>query len=134
MLDRDHPCVKVVLPYEAATVARARHMMVTDLQGAGAPEEATGNAELVLSELVTNGLKYGAPDSGNSIQVEWCLHDECIVVCVCDAGTVGTLRPMPSSDDALGGRGLTIVDYLSDVWNVDTTGGTRITAEIPTDS
>ena len=131
MIDCDHPCVTVSLPFEHATVVRARHMMVSDLRTAGAPEDATRDAELVLSELLTNGLKHGAPDLEDSIEVEWCLHDECIVVCVYDAGSVDTLRPRAHSVDSLGGRGLSIVDYLCDVWNVETTGGTRITAEIP---
>lgn len=132
MYDRDHPCLTLALPYEPATVARARHLMVADLQVAGAPETATRDAELVLSELVTNGLKHGAPDRTGSIEVGWCLHEERIVVCVGDAGTVSMLQPSPDNVDSLGGRGLKIVDYLSDVWNMETTGGTRVTAEIPT--
>jgi serine/threonine-protein kinase RsbW len=128
--DQTKDCTTVDLPFEPAAVGRARRMMTVELEHAGAPRGVIDDAALVLSELVTNGLKHGRPDGDKGIEVGWCLYDDRVLVCVCDGGTVGSLRPLELSTTAPTGRGLAIVDYVCDSWTVDRTGGTRITAEI----
>lgn len=129
-IDRRHPCQQVHLPFEPATAGRARLMMARDLRDAGTPGEVVEDAKLILSELVTNGLKHGKPDAENNLEVGWCVHDDRVLVCVCDAGTTRTLRPLPLQASTTSGRGLAIVDYVSDSWTLDNDKGTRITAEL----
>ena len=129
-VDQGDPCTTVALPFHAMAVGRARHMMSDELGRAGAPDHVIDDAALVISELVTNGLKHGKPDSENGIEVGWCLYDDRVLLCVCDGGSVGSLRPLELSTTAPTGRGLAIVDYVCDTWTVERSGGTRITAEI----
>jgi serine/threonine-protein kinase RsbW len=127
---RAEPCTTLALPFDAAAVGHARSLMTEELRQAGAPSSVVGDAALVLSELITNGLQHGKPNEDDKIEVGWCVYDDRVLVCVCDGGTVGSLRPLELSTTAPTGRGLAIVDYVSDSWTVDRTGGTSITAEI----
>ena len=128
--DSHEPWTTVSVPFEAASAGRVRHMMAASLHQAGVPREVIEDAELILSELVSNGLTHGKPDQKNQIQIGWCLRVDSVLVRVCDAGTVSTLRPLELNAYALGGRGLAIVDYVSDDWALDNNEGTRITAKI----
>lgn len=72
-------------------------------------------AELLVSELVTNSVKYGAEDS---VRVEVSRHDDTLHVEVSDdgPGLVPKLRSKPATD--VGGWGLHLVDCLADRWGV----------------
>ncbi len=123
-------CTTVTLPFEPVAVGQARRLMTEELETAGTPPEVVDDAALVLSELVTNGLKHGKPNREDGIEVGWCLYDDRVLLCVCDGGTVGSLQPLELNTTAPSGRGLAIVDYVCDSWTVDRNGGTSITAEI----
>ncbi|WP_392668234.1 SpoIIE family protein phosphatase [Streptomyces sp. LN785] len=80
-------------------------------------EEETFATELILSELVTNAIRYG----GAPIRVRM-LHDRTLICEVSDAGsTAPHLRYASTTDE--GGRGLYLVSRFADRW------GTRYTAE-----
>lgn len=71
-------------------------------------------AQLLVSELVTNAIKYGLPP----IEIRIRCHDDSLLeVDVSDANPA-----VPTSDvadyDAERGRGITLVDVLSDSWGV----------------
>ena len=74
-------------------------------------------AVLLVSELVTNTVRHGRPPLALQIA---CDASHALQVRVSDASPVvpvpGALTP-----DAEGGRGLAIVDLLSDAWGVDPT-------------
>ncbi|MEW2490132.1 SpoIIE family protein phosphatase [Streptomyces sp. NPDC048411] len=80
-------------------------------------EEETFATELILSELVTNAIRYGVPP----IRVRM-LHDRALICEVSDSSsTAPHLRYASTTDE--GGRGLYLVAQFADRW------GTRYTAE-----
>jgi two-component sensor histidine kinase len=109
-----------MLPYTASSVGAARRRLIGDLTDAGVYEATACDAGLVLSELISNALRHATPLPGSLIRVSWCLSDECIEVAVSDGG--GPTVPMVNKPaaNALGGRGLGIVDRLSLRWGVYT--------------
>ena len=128
-LDHD-PCTVMPLPFAPSSAHRARSLM-TEALAPDAPSHVLADASLVLTELVTNALKYGKPDAHDRLEVVWCLFEEHVRVCVCDAGTSSEFAPRRASPDAEGGRGLLIVDAISETWSVQVAeGSTRIVADI----
>jgi two-component sensor histidine kinase len=107
-----------MLPYIASSVGVARRRLVGDLTDAGVYEATACDAGLVLSELISNALRHATPLPGSLIRVSWCLTDNYIEVAVSDGG--GPTVPMVNKPaaNALGGRGLGIVDRLSLRWGV----------------
>ena len=107
-----------MLPYTASSVGVARRRLIGDLAEAGVYEATACDAGLVLSELISNALRHATPLPGSLIRVSWCLTDNCIEVAVSDGG--GPTVPMVNKPaaNALGGRGLGIVDRLSLRWGV----------------
>ena len=78
-------------------------------------------AELVVSELVTNAVRYGA--GGVSLQLS--RHDDGVVVEVGDAGG-GTPRRRRAAADDEGGRGLLLVGALAAGWGVRHVGAGKV--------
>jgi serine/threonine-protein kinase RsbW len=123
------PCTTVHLPHELASIPRARHMMCEELVSAGLRQSLIHDAELVLSELVTNAIAHGEPNDG-AVEISWCIDEDHLRISVLDGGSAADLAPVELSDHALNGRGLAIVDYLCDRWSHDHDLGTRVTAEL----
>jgi anti-sigma regulatory factor (Ser/Thr protein kinase) len=109
-----------MLPYTASSVGTARRRLIGDLARAGVYEATACDAGLVLSELVSNALRHATPLPGSLVKVSWMLGDEFIEVAVSDGG--GPTVPMVNKPavNALGGRGLGIVDRLALRWGVYT--------------
>jgi hypothetical protein len=100
---------------EAAAVARTRSDAVRVLDEWGL-EEAAFVTELVVSELVTNAIRYGAPP----IQLRL-IHDRVLICEVSDASsTAPHLRRARMFDE--GGRGLLLVAQLTERWGTRQTG------------
>ncbi|UFQ14095.1 MULTISPECIES: ATP-binding protein [Streptomyces] len=68
---------------------------------------------LTVSELVTNAHVHAHTDA--QLILTW--DHECLHVTVHDTAP-GLPRPRDASDDALGGRGLMLVDAMADDWQV----------------
>jgi anti-sigma regulatory factor (Ser/Thr protein kinase) len=109
-----------MLPYTASSVGIARRRLIGDLTRAGVFEVTACDAGLVLSELISNALRHATPLPGSLVKVSWMLGDEFIEVAVSDGG--GPTVPMVNKPaaNALGGRGLGIVDRLALRWGVYT--------------
>ncbi|MEU0398479.1 SpoIIE family protein phosphatase [Streptomyces sp. NPDC006208] len=94
---------------DPAEVARARACVSKQLTTWGL-EELDFTAELVVSELVTNAIRYGRPP----IQLRL-IHDRTLMCEVADAGsTTPHLRRARVFDE--GGRGLFLVAQLAEHW------------------
>ncbi|EFL36725.1 magnesium or manganese-dependent protein phosphatase [Streptomyces viridochromogenes DSM 40736] len=105
------------IPADPALVAPIRKQVVDQLDQWGL-SEATFTAELVVSELVTNAIRYGAPPIRLRL-----IHDASTLICeVSDTNhTAPHLRRAKTWDE--GGRGLLLVAQLTQRW------GSRHTAE-----
>ncbi|MFI9785711.1 SpoIIE family protein phosphatase [Kitasatospora sp. NPDC051984] len=102
------------VPQDPAAVAHVRAAVNEQLDAWGIEEEAFAT-ELILSELVTNAVRYGAPP----IHVRL-IRDAALVCEVSDGtSTAPHLRYAATTDE--GGRGLFLVAQLADRW------GTRYT-------
>ncbi|MFJ9773500.1 SpoIIE family protein phosphatase [Kitasatospora sp. NPDC101157] len=103
------------VPDDFAAVSRIRKACNDQLTAWGL-EELTFTTELILSELITNALRYGA----EPVRVRL-LRDTSLVCEVSDASsTAPHLRYADTTDE--GGRGLFLVAQLAERW------GTRYTA------
>ncbi|MFF7601275.1 ATP-binding SpoIIE family protein phosphatase [Streptomyces mirabilis] len=113
------------LPAEPSVVARARGLAGERL-AAWHLEEASFTAELVVSELVTNAIRYGSPPIHLRL-----IRDTALICEVSDvSSTAPHLRRARLSDE--GGRGLLIVAQLSQRWGSrHTRTGKTIWAELP---
>ncbi|PIM69418.1 phosphatase [Streptomyces sp. JV178] len=97
------------LEADPAAVGRARANVARQLAVWGL-EELDFLAELVVSELVTNAIRYGRPPIGLRL-----IHDRTLLCEVFDAGsTTPHLRRARVFDE--GGRGLLLVAQLAERW------------------
>jgi anti-sigma regulatory factor (Ser/Thr protein kinase) len=105
------------IPADPALVAPMRKQAVEQLDTWGL-SEATFTAELVVSELVTNAIRYGEPPIRLRL-----IQDADILICEVSDGshTAPHLRRAKTFDE--GGRGLLLVAQLTQRW------GSRHTAE-----
>ncbi|MEV0275482.1 SpoIIE family protein phosphatase [Streptomyces sp. NPDC050610] len=97
------------LPPEPRSVARARELAREQLTGWGL-ENLVDTAELLVSELVTNALRYGEGEIRLRL-----LLDRTLVCEVWDGGLVQPRRRRARDTDE-GGRGLQLVGLLSAAW------------------
>jgi anti-sigma regulatory factor (Ser/Thr protein kinase) len=79
--------------------------------------EMDERGRLLGSELVTNAVRHGGP---GLILVQMARHSDGLDVTVTDSGSGFTYDPERTSDLAVGGHGLFLVDQLADSWS---TGG-----------
>ncbi|KUJ70521.1 protein phosphatase [Streptomyces albus subsp. albus] len=104
------------LPDDPAAVADARHMAGHQVTEWGLPEIAF-TTELIVSELVTNAVRYGAPPVRLRL-----IRDRTLICEVSDgSNTSPHLRHARSTDE--GGRGLFLVAQCTQHW------GTRYTPQ-----
>ena len=91
--------------------------------------QRTDDAVLLVSELVTNAVKYG-PEHGE-IRLIVGEHDSTMRVTVHDtgAGPLPEMRPRDRLPHEGGGHGLRLVDRVADRWGVER-GSTRVWFEI----
>jgi len=122
----------LLLPFAASSVGVARRRLVSDLIPAGVGGSAITDAALVLSELLSNALSHGTPLPGSGLRVAWSLDADTVRVSVSDGGGA-TLPELGEPDPSTtGGRGLRIVERLSQSWgtHIDD-GGMTVWAEVP---
>jgi anti-sigma regulatory factor (Ser/Thr protein kinase) len=75
-----------------------------------------GVIELLTSELVTNAVRHGASDPGESILLSARRTDGAIRVMVCDEGPGFKVHRAPGDPFEPGGNGLLLVEALSERW------------------
>ncbi|OAA27122.1 anti-sigma regulatory factor (Ser/Thr protein kinase) [Frankia sp. EI5c] len=102
------------LPYLPSAVPQARRVLreclgLTNLTGL--TEENRATAELLVSELVTNAIKYGRPPVWLLVE----LRPGLVHASVSDTSTTLPYRREIDSDSE-GGRGLLVLDALAGSW------------------
>ncbi|WP_369368568.1 SpoIIE family protein phosphatase [Streptomyces sp. CG4] len=111
------------LPPDPAVVARARQLAADQLTSWGLDETAF-ITELVVSELVTNAIRYGQPP----IQLRL-IKDISLICEVSDASSTSPHMRRARADDE-GGRGLLLIAQLTQRWGTrHTTTGKTIWTE-----
>ncbi|MEV6838446.1 SpoIIE family protein phosphatase [Streptomyces sp. NPDC051133] len=113
------------VPSEPAAVSQVRGSVTRQLADWGL-EELAFTTELILSELVTNAIRYGRGPIGVRL-----LRDRTLICEVSDRSTTSPhLRYAASTDE--GGRGLFLVAQLAERWGTRyTSNGKIIWAEQP---
>jgi phosphoserine phosphatase RsbU/P len=110
----------LTLPADPRAARRARAYLAQQLAGE-LVGDALESAKLLVSELVTNSLLHAA----SGVQVECTRAPSSVTVFVRDADT-GPLDPGAAGTElAEGGRGLLLVDELSDAWGTEHSGGRK---------
>jgi anti-sigma regulatory factor (Ser/Thr protein kinase) len=104
----------VVLPADVTAPRQARAFLAEACCGSH-EAQVVEEAQLLVSELVTNAVRYGAPPI--ELQVR-CAGGDHLQVRVRDSEP-RTPRPRDPNPDAEGGRGLLLVDLVSDEWGHD---------------
>ncbi|MFD9819079.1 ATP-binding protein [Streptomyces violascens] len=123
-----HPGYSVTMRSELETVAEARRLVRQSCDLWAFDEEAAETAALLMSELVSNAVRHGRSHSIRVIVS--CPAADRVKVAVVDKRRCLPEMHMPQPD-AVGGRGLVLVDALSERWGTDLLPwGKRCWAEI----
>ncbi|WP_189078786.1 ATP-binding SpoIIE family protein phosphatase [Mangrovihabitans endophyticus] len=97
--------------------SRVRQWMTNRLREWSVPEAVIGAAILCTSELTTNALLH----AGTPAQVHIDLSAERLLVSVADTGTRGSVTRARTDALSSRGRGLGLIEELSDAWGTDPT-------------
>jgi anti-sigma regulatory factor (Ser/Thr protein kinase) len=111
----------LLFPRAPTSVRQGRRLLGADLAAARVDEELSADAQAILSELMSNAIKYARPLVDDHIKVVWVVRGDQIEVRVTDGGGphVPTVRHPDATDT--GGRGLALVEGFADSWGVDRT-------------
>jgi len=112
-------CVRSIFRIDARADApvKARRIVSGEL-GSVLPRERLEDLELIISELVTNGIKYGANQQNDTIVLDLRV-DSGVRCAVIDHGSGFPAEASWRNDAPLGGRwGLKVVDQLARRWGV----------------
>ncbi|MFI7428974.1 SpoIIE family protein phosphatase [Micromonospora sp. NPDC049836] len=105
------------VPAEPTAPSRVRHWLTAQLTEWQVPEGVIGAAVLCTSELTTNALLH----AGTAARVEIDLSAERLLVSVADSGTRGQVTRAQTDTLSSRGRGLGLIEELSDAWGTDPT-------------
>ena len=126
--DLDHHRLELYLPADESAIVQARRA-VEQIDALAAYPDARFAVRVLVSELFSNGVKYGG--RGGRIRLELEVRDDCVHVEIGDRGhgfdpeTV----TMPN-EDATSGRGLALLDRLAERWGVERGGENRVWFEL----
>jgi anti-sigma regulatory factor (Ser/Thr protein kinase) len=110
-----------LLDDRAATAARAAVRPILQSWKC-TDEDWLFDAQLIVTELVTNAIRHG----GGGLELMLTMHERSVTVSVADGSAV--IPEVHARDaEADGGRGLLLIEALSDAWGVeDHHGGKRV--------
>ncbi len=121
------PYLSLVLPPDAQAPMRARHA-IAGLDGLLGP--AHPDVALLVSELVTNGVRHAGTGPDAPVRLAVRVGDDRIRVEVTDEGEGFTHGALPPEPGRAGGWGLRLVEQLSRSWGVERDGGTTVWFEM----
>lgn len=108
----------VLLPHAPSSVAVARKRLSSELVDSGVYGSVVDDASVIVSELISNALRHARPLPSGQVRVCWLRRDDVLELEVSDGGAMTEPRRGPGTLSSLGGRGLGIVEALSDGWGV----------------
>lgn len=113
----------------ARAPAEARGL-ITDWVGGQLSRATVEDIKLLVSEVVTNAVRH--PSDSGPIEMRLAVRRGTVRVEVLDPGGDGFAKPRVATPppDALGGRGLLIVDRVATRWGVDEGRPTRVWFEL----
>lgn len=129
----------LVLSRRAESVSRARRAVAGGLLGVVTDAEVRDDTLLVLSELLGNAVRHGAALSGSpddevpdAVEVRWQVLPGALELVVVDGGG-GAPYLAARGDEAVTGRGMAVVEALSEAWGTTVLGSGRraVWARIP---
>ncbi|MFF4211362.1 SpoIIE family protein phosphatase [Streptomyces sp. NPDC001796] len=107
-------------------VRHARRFTRRTLRSWGVPEE-TDTVLLVVSELVTNALVH----TDGQVRLDLTLSNHRLRVAVADSSPRTPVKPTSIGWEATGGRGIVLVEAMSDTWGtLPVSGGKQVWADI----
>ena len=127
----DDELVELAIEAGPDAPAMARRVVTTAL-AERVPEPVLANAQLVMSELVTNSVRHSGIPPGDDVVVRLRMfHDRCRFE-VEDPGHDGMIAPQPPDPTTLSGMGLNLVQTLSERWGLvrGPDGPTRVWAQL----
>nr|WP_308288210.1 SpoIIE family protein phosphatase [Streptomyces corallincola] len=108
-------------------VRHARRFARRTLRGWGVPRDLLDGALLIVSELVTNALVH----TGGQVRLDLELAGERLRLSVTDSSPRGPVKPPSIGWEATGGRGILLVEAVSDRWGiVPVSGGKQVWADL----
>jgi anti-sigma regulatory factor (Ser/Thr protein kinase) len=108
-------------------VGQARRFTRRTLRAWGVPEGDRDAALLVVSELVTNALVH----TDGRVRLDLALVNHRLRVAVADASPRTPVKPTSIGWEATGGRGILLVEAVSDAWGtVPVSGGKQVWSEM----
>ncbi|MFI0369407.1 ATP-binding protein [Actinomadura sp. 1N219] len=108
----------VLLPHAPSSVAVARRRLSSELVDSGVYESVVDDASVIVSELLSNALRHARPLPSGQVRVCWLRRGDVLELEVSDGGAMTEPRRGPGTLSSLGGRGLGIVEALSEGWGV----------------
>jgi len=121
--------VRFALDVHAPAAARG---VVADCLGARVAADVLDDAQLLMSELVTNSVRHSGATATEGVVVRVELNRRMLRIEVEDPGRDGVVAPRAADGQIGGGFGLNLVQALSERWGVErvAAGGTRVWAQL----
>jgi two-component sensor histidine kinase len=119
--------VSIRVPLTAAAAGTVRHA-IADALADRVADRAVADAQLILSELVTNSLRHAGLGSDAILRVAASVCDGMLRLEVDNDGMSGTVATRDPS--VTGGFGLNIVQMLAQTWGVERDGRTKVWVEM----
>jgi anti-sigma regulatory factor (Ser/Thr protein kinase) len=120
---------RLALDVQAPGAARR---VVADCLGDRVVSSVLDNAQLLMSELVTNSVRHSGMPAGAELLISVALTPGMVRLDVEDPGRGGTIAPYLPDSKTGGGFGLNLVQLLSERWGMERVaeGGTRVWAQL----
>jgi hypothetical protein len=107
--------ISIRIPGGDDAPTRARRSVRAQLAG-HIPATTASDAELLVSELVTNSVVHANVGPSRALSVEVTTFDDRVRIAVADPGSRLTPRMLSYDPQAPGGLGLLLVDELCETW------------------
>jgi serine/threonine-protein kinase RsbW len=121
----------LLVRHEPASAAFVRRQLACDLAAYDLAPDAVDDAVLVASELVGNAVRHTTASAVGTLNVTWDVDATGVWVCVGDSSAAPPRARIANAEDTTG-RGLTIVDAVSDGWGVTQQAqGKQVWAHVP---